>query len=104
MVRGTGSSRGTACAQGQARRRIDLEITLNLPDGHNVQNALAAIAVAPSSAFRTRRSARRLAEFRGVGRRFHATAGFLLARTAGRQAASRWWTIRASPVEMRATL
>lgn len=47
-----------------------LEITLNLPGRHNVQNALAAIAVAtelgvPDAAIR-----RALAEFRGVGRRF----------------------------------
>jgi UDP-N-acetylmuramate--alanine ligase len=47
-----------------------LEITLNLPGRHNVQNALAAIAVAtelgvPDAAIR-----KALAEFRGVGRRF----------------------------------
>jgi len=47
-----------------------LEITLNLPGRHNVQNALAAIAVAtelgvPDAAIR-----KALAEFRGVARRF----------------------------------
>jgi UDP-N-acetylmuramate--alanine ligase len=47
-----------------------LEVTLNLPGKHNVQNALAAIAVAtelgvPDAAIR-----KALAEFRGVGRRF----------------------------------
>jgi len=47
-----------------------LEITLNLPGRHNVQNALAAIAVAtelgvPDAAIR-----KALVEFRGVGRRF----------------------------------
>jgi UDP-N-acetylmuramate--alanine ligase len=47
-----------------------LEVTLNLPGRHNVQNALAAIAVAtelgvPDAAIR-----KALAEFRGVGRRF----------------------------------
>lgn len=47
-----------------------LEIVLNLPGLHNVQNALAAIAVglevqAPEDAI-----VRALAEFRGVGRRF----------------------------------
>jgi len=47
-----------------------LEITLNLPGRHNVQNALAAIAVAtelgvPDAAIR-----KALADFRGVGRRF----------------------------------
>ncbi|HKW36413.1 MAG TPA: UDP-N-acetylmuramate--L-alanine ligase [Burkholderiales bacterium] len=47
-----------------------LEIVLNLPGRHNVQNALAAVAVAtelgvPDAAIR-----KALAEFRGVGRRF----------------------------------
>jgi UDP-N-acetylmuramate--alanine ligase len=47
-----------------------LDVTLNLPGRHNVQNALAAIAVAtelgvPDAAIR-----KALAEFRGVGRRF----------------------------------
>ncbi len=47
-----------------------LEVTLNLPGRHNVQNALAAIAVAtelqvPDAAIR-----KALAEFHGVGRRF----------------------------------
>jgi len=50
--------------------RAPLEISVNLPGLHNVQNALAAIAVAdelgvPDDAIR-----RALAEFRGVGRRF----------------------------------
>ena len=47
-----------------------LDVTLNLPGRHNVQNALASIAVAtelgvPDAAIR-----KALAEFRGVGRRF----------------------------------
>ncbi len=47
-----------------------LEVTLNLPGRHNVQNALAAIAVAtelqvPDAAIR-----KALADFHGVGRRF----------------------------------
>jgi UDP-N-acetylmuramate--alanine ligase len=47
-----------------------LEVTLNLPGRHNVQNALAAIAVAtelgvPDAAIR-----KALVDFRGVGRRF----------------------------------
>jgi UDP-N-acetylmuramate--alanine ligase len=47
-----------------------LEVTLNLPGRHNVQNALAAIAVAtelgvPDAAIR-----KALAEFKGVSRRF----------------------------------
>jgi UDP-N-acetylmuramate--alanine ligase len=82
-----------------------LEITLNLPGRHNVQNALAAIAVAtelgvPDAAIR-----RALAEFRGVGRRFQrygeiplpsngkASGSFTLVDDYGHH-----------PVEMRATL
>jgi UDP-N-acetylmuramate--alanine ligase len=55
---------------GYAKSAADLNITLNLPGVHNVQNALAAIAVgmeigAPDGAI-----VKALAEFRGVGRRF----------------------------------
>ncbi len=55
---------------GHAQAAPDLRITLNLPGTHNVQNALAAIAVgmeigAPDAAI-----VKALAEFRGVGRRF----------------------------------
>jgi UDP-N-acetylmuramate--alanine ligase len=82
-----------------------LEITLNLPGRHNVQNALAAIAVAtelgvPDAAIR-----KALAEFRGVSRRFQrygeiplspngkAPGSFTLVDDYGHH-----------PVEMRATL
>src|SRR6266436_4251271 len=47
-----------------------LEITLNLPGRHNVQNALAAIAVATELGIPDAAIRRALAEFRGVGRRF----------------------------------
>ena len=47
-----------------------LEIVLNLPGRHNVQNALAAIAVATELGVSDAAIARALAEFRGVGRRF----------------------------------
>ena len=55
---------------GHAQAAPELRITLNLPGLHNVQNALAAIAVgmeigAPDTAI-----VKALAEFRGVGRRF----------------------------------
>ncbi len=55
---------------GHAQAAPELRITLNLPGLHNVQNALAAIAVgmeigAPDSAI-----VKALAGFRGVGRRF----------------------------------
>ncbi|MFZ1910166.1 MAG: UDP-N-acetylmuramate--L-alanine ligase, partial [Burkholderiales bacterium] len=47
-----------------------LDVTLNLPGRHNVQNALAAIAVANELAIPDRAIQKALAEFRGVGRRF----------------------------------
>jgi len=106
MVRGTEIVSGDrmrfrALREGAAT----LEITLNLPGRHNVQNALAAIAVAtelgvPDAAIR-----KALAEFRGVGRRFQrygeipvslngkASGSFTLVDDYGHH-----------PVEMRATL
>jgi len=47
-----------------------LEITLNLPGRHNVQNALAAIAVATELGVADAAIRKALADFRGVGRRF----------------------------------
>jgi UDP-N-acetylmuramate--alanine ligase len=47
-----------------------LGVTLNLPGRHNVQNALAAIAVATELGLEDKAIARALAEFRGVARRF----------------------------------
>jgi UDP-N-acetylmuramate--alanine ligase len=47
-----------------------LEVTLNLPGRHNVQNALAAIAVATELGLADAAIVRALAEFRGVARRF----------------------------------
>ncbi|MGB7540875.1 MAG: UDP-N-acetylmuramate--L-alanine ligase [Burkholderiales bacterium] len=47
-----------------------LDITLNLPGSHNVQNALAAIAVATELGVADAAIRKALAEFRGVGRRF----------------------------------
>src|SRR5205809_8127906 len=76
-MRGGGMVRGTESVPGDRMRfralregAASLDITLNLPGRHNVQNALAAIAVAtelgvPDTAIR-----KALAEFRGVGRRF----------------------------------
>ncbi len=49
---------------------LDLEITLNLPGLHNVQNALAAIAVALEVGVEGKAIVAALAEFEGVGRRF----------------------------------
>jgi UDP-N-acetylmuramate--alanine ligase len=47
-----------------------LPVTLNLPGLHNVQNALAAIAVATELGVNDAAIVRALAEFKGVGRRF----------------------------------
>ncbi len=47
-----------------------LEVTLNLPGKHNVQNALAAIGIAAELSVPDSAVQRALAEFRGVGRRF----------------------------------
>ncbi|WP_321965072.1 UDP-N-acetylmuramate--L-alanine ligase [Paraburkholderia sp. J7] len=47
-----------------------LDIVLNLPGTHNVQNALAAIAIATELEVRDADIQRALAEFNGVGRRF----------------------------------
>lgn len=48
----------------------DLPVTLNLAGMHNVQNALAAIAVGMELGVPDASIAKALAEFRGVGRRF----------------------------------
>jgi UDP-N-acetylmuramate--alanine ligase len=47
-----------------------LDITLNLPGRHNVQNALAAIAIATELGVADAAIRKALADFRGVGRRF----------------------------------
>jgi len=51
-------------------QRTALAVTLNLPGRHNVQNALAAIAVATELAIPDAAILKALAEFSGVGRRF----------------------------------
>jgi len=48
-----------------------LPVTLNLPGRHNVQNALAAIAIATELGVADEAIQRALAEFQGIGRRFH---------------------------------
>ncbi|MFN0299108.1 MAG: UDP-N-acetylmuramate--L-alanine ligase [Burkholderiales bacterium] len=50
--------------------RAPLDITLSIPGRHNVQNALAAIAVADELGIADQAIVKALAEFRGVGRRF----------------------------------
>lgn len=56
-----------------------LEITLNLPGRHNVQNALAAIAVATELGIDDQAIAGALSEFKGVGRRFQSWGEIALA-------------------------
>lgn len=82
-----------------------LDITLNLPGRHNVQNALAAIAVATELGVSDAAICKALAEFRGVDRRFqrygeirldpngHPAGSFTLVDDYGHH-----------PVEMQATL
>ncbi len=48
-----------------------LAVTLNLPGRHNVLNALAAIAIATELGVPDAAVQRALAEFQGIGRRFH---------------------------------
>lgn len=82
-----------------------LEITLNLPGVHNVQNALAAIAVATELGIGGAAICKALAEFRGVGRRFQRYGEIALSRN-GKAAGS--FTLVDDyghhPAEMRATL
>jgi UDP-N-acetylmuramate--alanine ligase len=54
----------------EAAELPDLDVTLNLPGVHNVQNALAAIAVAMEAGAADQAIVAALAKFGGVGRRF----------------------------------
>lgn len=54
----------------------ELEITLNLPGRHNVQNALAAIAVATEDGVSDEAIQKALSEFGGIGRRFQMYGDF----------------------------
>ncbi|HEX6008242.1 MAG TPA: UDP-N-acetylmuramate--L-alanine ligase, partial [Burkholderiales bacterium] len=56
--------------KGNGRKPPDLLITLNLAGTHNVQNALAAIAVGMELGIPDASLVKALGEFRGVGRRF----------------------------------
>ncbi len=82
-----------------------LEISLNLPGRHNVQNALAAIAVATEFGVADAAIRKALAEFRGVGRRFQRCGEIPLAEN-GKPTGS--FTLVDDyghhPVEMQATL
>ena len=65
-VHAAGTMRFTALRE----KRPALAATLNLPGEHNVQNALAAIAVGTELGVADAAILKALAEFRGVGRRF----------------------------------
>ncbi len=52
------------------RRLPDLDITLNLAGVHNVQNALAAVAVGMEVGVADEKIVKALSDFKGVGRRF----------------------------------
>jgi UDP-N-acetylmuramate--alanine ligase len=82
-----------------------LDITLNLPGRHNVQNALAAIAVATELGVADPAIKKALAEFRGVSRRFQ-RYGEIALEGAGK-AGARFTLVDDyghHPAEMRATL
>jgi UDP-N-acetylmuramate--alanine ligase len=57
-------------ANGSEQKLPDLDIVLNLPGQHNVQNALAAVAVGMEVGVADDDIVRALAAFKGVGRRF----------------------------------
>jgi UDP-N-acetylmuramate--alanine ligase len=65
-----GRMRFEAVRTANSEPRSALQVTLNLPGTHNVQNALAAIAVASELGVPDAAILKALAEFRGVGRRF----------------------------------
>ncbi|HEX7953645.1 MAG TPA: UDP-N-acetylmuramate--L-alanine ligase, partial [Burkholderiales bacterium] len=65
---------------GHARPAADLNVTLNLPGVHNVQNALAAIAVGMEIGVPDDAIVQALADFRGVGRRFQRYGDVALSR------------------------
>jgi UDP-N-acetylmuramate--alanine ligase len=71
-VRATGISNhgGRMRFVAHAEGTPDLAVELNLPGLHNVQNALAAIAIGREAGVAAPAIAKALAEFRGVGRRF----------------------------------
>jgi UDP-N-acetylmuramate--alanine ligase len=61
---------GEMCFRALREGANALDVRLNLPGRHNVQNALAAIAVGTELGIRDAAILKALAEFRGVGRRF----------------------------------
>ena len=66
VAHAAGRMRFVACSAG----RRDLDVLLNLAGRHNVQNALAAIAVGRETGVSDDAMVKALSEFKGVGRRF----------------------------------
>jgi UDP-N-acetylmuramate--alanine ligase len=97
-----------ACAEGSMmkftalrKEETPLEISLNQPGMHNVQNALSVIAVATELGVSDAAIAAGLANFKGVGRRFQRYGRFLTAGGASFELIDDYGH---HPVEMAATL
>jgi len=69
-VKASGGQMQFRIARENGKQLPDLAVTLNLPGLHNVQNALAAVAVGMEVGVPDAQIVKALAEFRGVGRRF----------------------------------
>jgi UDP-N-acetylmuramate--alanine ligase len=69
----------TTCFTVQMRDGESFPVTLNMPGRHNVLNALAAIAVARELGVDVKGIQSALAGFEGIGRRFQAKSGCLIA-------------------------
>ena len=82
----------------------DLPVVLNLPGRHNVQNALAAIAVAVELGVPDEAVQKALAEFNGVGRRFQRHGDVAVPTAQGGGSFSVVDDYGHHPVEMAATL
>jgi UDP-N-acetylmuramate--alanine ligase len=65
-----GMSFETACSLTGEKFELYAPINLRVPGKHNVQNALAAIAVAHQMRLSVEQASKALSEFRGAGRRF----------------------------------
>lgn len=81
-----------------------LDITLNLPGNHNVQNALAAIAIATELEVPDAAIQQALADFNGVGRRFQRYGEIALPKASGGGSFTLIDDYGHHPVEMAATL
>jgi UDP-N-acetylmuramate--alanine ligase len=103
QVRAEAIAHAAGCMRFVARSagRSDLDVRLNLAGVHNVQNALAAIAVGRETGVDDGAIARALSDFKGVGRRFQRYGEIALSR------AGRYTLIDDyghHPVEMAATI